>query len=79
MSFAAVPKQLSVFKHAFHLAAVLQPGKIGAHRAADKHILLKIHDKGIPEEKLLQNRFKTLRLGADLQDFLRNFQHLIDV
>ena len=79
MSFAAVPKQLSVFKDAFRLAAVLQPGKIGAYRTANKHILLKIHNKGIPKEKLLQNIFKTLRLGADLQDFFCNFQHLIDV
>ena len=74
-----LPEQAIVVKDGAESAAVLQPREVGAHCAADEHVLLKVHHEIKAPEQLLQDRLERLRFLAELRDDVRDLEHLVDV
>ena len=60
-------------------ALILQPGQIGAHRAANQYVLGKVHGEPIRRKQLLQQCLKANRFGAERKNGLRNLSGFIDI
>ena len=70
------PQQQVILKEGVCPAGILQPGQVGAHRAAHQHILLIGHGQIVYRKEPLEDLFKAQRLRADMEDLLR---HLVDL
>ena len=74
-----LPEQAVIVKDGAEPAAVFEPREVGAHRAADEHVLLEVHHEVEAPEQLLQDRLERLRSAAELRDDVRDLEHLVDV
>ena len=74
-----LPEHIVVFKGVVYLAQLVKPREVGAHGAADKGKLLKIHVDAVLGKELRHKVFKAYGLLAGVKQYIADLLKGCDV